>query len=146
VSLVDDVRKQIDKRLNELKPLVDEYQQLEAMVKRLAGGGDGGSAAPRRRGPGRPRGSRNRTPAAAAAAPKAKAATTTRKRRRGGGRPKGSGTRAKEALALVKSSPGISIPDMAKQMGITPNYLYRVLPDLQKQGKVKKKGKGWHAS
>ena len=28
-------------------------------------------------------------------------------------------------------------------MGITPNYLYRVLPELAKDGKVKKTGKGW---
>ena len=32
---------------------------------------------------------------------------------------------------------------MAKEMGITPNYLYRVLPELAKNGKVKKSGKGW---
>jgi len=32
---------------------------------------------------------------------------------------------------------------MAKEMGITPNYLYRVLPELAKDGKVKKNGKGW---
>jgi hypothetical protein len=31
---------------------------------------------------------------------------------------------------------------MAKEMGITPNYLYRILPDLAKDGKVKKSGKG----
>jgi DNA-binding IscR family transcriptional regulator len=32
---------------------------------------------------------------------------------------------------------------MGKEMGITPNYLYRVLPELAKDGKVKKSGKGW---
>ena len=25
-----------------------------------------------------------------------------------------------------------------------PNYLYRVLPDLQKEGRIKRKGKGYH--
>ena len=25
-----------------------------------------------------------------------------------------------------------------------PNYLYRVLPDLEKEGRVRKKGRGYH--
>ncbi len=28
-------------------------------------------------------------------------------------------------------------------MGIQVNYLYRVLPDLEQQGKVRKEGRGW---
>jgi hypothetical protein len=61
------------------------------------------------------------------------------------GRPKGSGTRGKQALELVRDNPGISIPEMADKMGIQQNYLYRVLPSLQKEGLVRKEGKGWHA-
>jgi hypothetical protein len=30
-------------------------------------------------------------------------------------------------------------------MGIKQNYLYRVLPGLQTEGKVRKQGRGWHA-
>jgi hypothetical protein len=30
-------------------------------------------------------------------------------------------------------------------MGIKQNYLYRVLPGLESEGKVKKSGRGWHA-
>jgi hypothetical protein len=30
-------------------------------------------------------------------------------------------------------------------MSIKPNYLYRVLPSLQKEGKIAKKGRGWEA-
>ncbi len=63
----------------------------------------------------------------------------------GRGRPKGSGTRAKEALKLVKDRPGITIPEIADAMSIKQNYLYRVMPDLQKDGLVKKEGRGWHA-
>ena len=29
-------------------------------------------------------------------------------------------------------------------MGIKQNYLYRVLPGLEKDGKVVKQGRGWH--
>jgi hypothetical protein len=30
-------------------------------------------------------------------------------------------------------------------MGIKQNYLYRVLPGLEKEGKVRKEGRGWFA-
>ena len=125
MAVVDDVRRQITDRLRELKPLVDEYHQLDAMVKKMGGGGDGASATATRRPTGRRRA----------------ASRSTNGRRRG--RPRGSGTRAAQALALVQAKPGITIPEMGKEMGITPNYLYRVLPELAKDGKVKKQGKGW---
>ena len=60
------------------------------------------------------------------------------------GRPRGSGTRSKEALELVRRRPGITIPEIAEAMGIQQNYLYRVLPALQKDGLVRKEGRGWH--
>ncbi|HEU0315806.1 MAG TPA: hypothetical protein VFR49_00665, partial [Solirubrobacteraceae bacterium] len=62
------------------------------------------------------------------------------------GRPRGSGTRARQALELVGSRPGITIPEMAAEMGIKQNYLYRVLPTLEKEGKVVKRERGWHAA
>jgi hypothetical protein len=123
VSVADEVRQRITERMRELKPLVDEYQQLEAMVQRL-GGGDG-STSSSRRSSGRRRSTRG----------------SSAGRRRG--RPRGSGTRSAQAVALVQAKPGITIPEMGKEMGITPNYLYRVLPELAKEGKVKKAGKGW---
>ncbi len=44
----------------------------------------------------------------------------------------------------MRSRPGVTIPDMAKEMGIEPNYLYRVLPKLVEENKVKREGQGWH--
>jgi DNA-binding IclR family transcriptional regulator len=67
-----------------------------------------------------------------------------RPKARRGGRPKGSGKRATEALSLVRGQPGITIPELAAKMGIKQNYLYRVLPGLEKEGKLEKKGRGWH--
>jgi DNA-binding IscR family transcriptional regulator len=43
-------------------------------------------------------------------------------------------------VALVEKSPGISASDVAKRMKVKPNYLYRVLGDLEKDGRVKKNG------
>ncbi len=147
-DFLDDKRSEITDRLKELKPMVDEYARLEAAASALAGVGgsapaSGRTAAPRRRGPGRPRGSVNRaSKAAVAAKPKRKPGRPAGRRR--AGRRKGSGTRAAEALAFVKGQPGITIPELAAKMGIKQNYLYRVLPGLQQEGKVTKQGRGWH--
>ena len=122
MSVVDDVREQITQRLKELKPLVDEYHKLEAMVRRLVEGDGARSSSGR-------------------SSTRRRSTRSTNGRRRG--RPRGGGTRSAQALALVEAKPGITIPEMAKEMGITPNYLYRVLPELAKDGKVKKTGKGW---
>ena len=153
-DFLDEKRQEITERLKELKPAVDEYSRLEAAAAALQGvGGSSASAsatvtaAPRRRGPGRPRGSVNRkapTAAPAAAAPKATRKKAGRPAGRRAGRRKGSGTRALEALSFVQGQPGITIPELAAKMGIKQNYLYRVLPGLEQENKVAKQGRGWH--
>jgi len=124
-DFLDEKRKEIQARLKELKPLVDEYQLLQAADEALGGLGNGTAA----------------KPAAAARTP-----TTRRPRRTGGrrGRPRGGGTRAVQALDLVRARPGITIPELAQAMGIQQNYLYRVMPGLAEEGKVTKSGRGWH--
>jgi hypothetical protein len=116
-DFLDDKRKEIDARLKELRPLVDEYNRLEKAAAALAGVGNGGTRAAR---------------------------TTRSPRRRGRGRPRGSGTRAKQALELVRARPGIKISEMADAMGIHANYLYRVMPTLESEGQVVKRDNGWH--
>jgi hypothetical protein len=70
-----------------------------------------------------------------------KAASTSGARR---GRPLGSGNRAQQAVAKIKEQPGITASELAKSMGISPNYLYRVLPRLERESKVTKRGRGYH--
>jgi len=60
------------------------------------------------------------------------------------GRRKGSGKRSKQALRIVRKQPGITIPELAAEMKIKQNYLYRVLPALEQEGKLEKKGRGWY--
>ncbi|HUZ28480.1 MAG TPA: hypothetical protein VMU90_04510 [Solirubrobacteraceae bacterium] len=119
-SFVDTTVKDIDDRLRELK---QELSRLEAARAALVG---------TRRGPGRPPGSGRRATTRR---------STTRTRARRGRR---GGTRANQALELVRKQPGITIPDIATAMGIEPNYLYRVLPRLASDGQVKRDGQGWH--
>jgi hypothetical protein len=148
-DFLDETRKQITDRLRELKPAVDEYNRLEAAASALTSvrGSATASATAKRRGPGRPRGSGTRAKAGATA-------TVIKGKRKKPGRPpgqrragrrKGSGTRAAQALSFVQGQPGITIPALAAKMSISPNYLYRVMPSLERGGRVKKKGRGWHA-
>jgi hypothetical protein len=216
-DFLDVKRQEITDRLKELAPQVDEYRRLEAAASALAGVGASSASttaapftAPRRRGPGRPRGSGKKaaSPAAptVAAADAATVETAPAERKKVGrprgsgkkvgrpagtgkkvgrppgsgkkvgrpagsgkkvgrpagkvgrpagtgkvgrpagkvGRRKGSGTRAAQAVSFVQGQPGITIPELAAKMGIKQNYLYRVLPGLEQEGKLEKKGRGWH--
>jgi hypothetical protein len=162
-DFLDEKRREINDRLAELKPLIDEYNRLQDAASALAGVGGSApraasapaatAAAPVRRGPGRPRGSKTRTTTArrgrppgrpSAAAKAAEATTAGAEPRRRAGRRKGSGTRAAQALSFVTGQPGITIPELAAKMGIKQNYLYRVLPGLEQEKKIKKQGRGWH--
>jgi DNA-binding IclR family transcriptional regulator len=116
-NVLDEARELVEKRLADLD---EERKRLERALAEL-----GGKVTSRR--PGRPRGSKATT-----AAP-----TKKRRRRRGG-------TRADQAVALIEKEPGISASDVATQMKIKPNYLYRVLGDLEKEGRVKKDGRKYY--
>jgi hypothetical protein len=138
-GFLDEKHKEIQARLKELKPLVDEYRELEAADKALSSLG--------RSGGGSSRSAASSSAPAATPARRSTRRTSTRRAKSGGtrrGRPRGSGTRANQALDLVRDRPGITIPEMAQAMGIQQNYLYRVLPGLAEEGKVVKSGRGWH--
>ena len=150
-DVLDGTRKEIASRLSELKPLVDEHRRLTEAVAGLEKIGSPALAAiaPGRRGPGRPRGSGRKATGTSAKAPGRKQGRPATKpsrpaTKRRAGRRRGSGTRAAEALSFVQGQPGITVPELAAKMGIKQNYLYRVLPGLQQEGKVAKKGRGWH--
>lgn len=97
-----------------LRELDDERKQVEAALAGFRRGA--------RRGPGRPR----------------RATTTTTRRRRGS-------TRADQAVRIIKQNPGITVSELGRKMKLNhPNYLYRVLPDLEKGGRIKRKGRGYH--
>jgi DNA-binding IscR family transcriptional regulator len=48
------------------------------------------------------------------------------------------------ALSLVTANPGITIPQLAAKLGIKENYLYRVLPRMEQEKRIEKRGRGWH--
>lgn len=130
-DFVDSTLKDIDGRLRELQ---EEVVKLEAARAALTGA---------RRGPGRPRGSVRTTQTRRRGR---RAGTTTARGRRGRRGRRGGNTRANQALELVRSRPGVTIPQIAEAMGIEPNYLYRVMPKLLSDGQVKRDGQGWVAA
>jgi predicted HTH transcriptional regulator len=101
-----------------LRDLDAERAKLERALASLTDGREG------KRGPGRPRGS-------------ASNGRTRRRRRRGG-------TRAEHAVKLIAEKPGITASEIARELKIKPNYMYRVLSDLQKDGKIRKDGRAYH--
>jgi len=122
---LDVAREALERTVRELE---DQLKQAEQALAAL-----GGKVA--RRGPGRPRGSAKKATRSTGAA----GAPRRRRKRRGG-------TRADQAVKLIEQNPGISASDVAKQMKIKPNYLYRVLGDLEKEGRVKKDGRQYRSA
>lgn len=114
----DAIRKLVEERLAELD---EERTQLLDALKALDG----------RKGPGRPRGSRGKGSSGASSP------------RRPGRRRRKGGTRAEHAEKAVAENPGIKASEIAEQLKIKPNYVYRVMADLVKDGRVTKKGTGY---
>jgi uncharacterized protein (DUF3084 family) len=137
-GFVDTTVKEIEDRLSELQ---QEVAKLQAARSALLGGGGGGAA------PARGGGRRAARATRAAVAPAAKAPAAKPASARKPGRPRGrrgGNTRANQALELVRKRPGITIPEIATELKIEPNYLYRVMPKLVGDGHVKREGQGWH--
>ncbi len=131
MDVLQEAREKIEQRIAELR---EERNRLQVALSGLSGG-----SAPKRRGrpPGRPA-------AASTTAETPSTPSTGNGRKRRKGRKRRGGTRADHAVALIAEKPGISASEIAKKLKIKPNYLYRVLGDLEKQGRVKKDGRTYH--
>jgi sugar-specific transcriptional regulator TrmB len=130
-NVFDEARDALERSVRELR---EQLSAAEEALEKLGGKVTArrGPGRPARRGPGRPKGSTNKASSGSGAS-----ASRKRRKRRGG-------TRADQAVNLIESQPGISASDVAKTMKIKPNYLYRVLGDLEKEGRVKKDGRQYY--
>jgi len=118
-------RAEIDARLDELRPHVAEHDRLSQAVVALEG-------IPAAR-------EQHRSNGGATTVKSPRPHTSARRpRATGAGRKKGSGKRARQAVALLTEFGPQTLHALAERMGIKPNYLYRVLPGLEADGKVKK--------
>jgi hypothetical protein len=159
VSVLDQFRtaeEQVAKRLRELKPLVAEYQQLEQVAQRLGLSVSDDAPAAGPRSPASPRRRRRTAKAAARSAASkrngaadggtAKPSVVATQARRGRspstGRAGSSRTsrRQQDVLRLVKQRPGITVSEIAKELGVDATGLYRPVHRLERDGAIIKRG------
>jgi hypothetical protein len=166
VSVLDQFRtaeEQVAKRLRELKPLVAEYHDLEHVAQRLglsvsddapaAGTRPPTSTKPARRrrraaktatrsaAPKRDGSADRGTANAAVAAAQARAARSPR----GSLGNSGAGSnrtsrRQQDVLRLVKQRPGITVSEIATELGVDATGLYRPVHKLEQDGAIIKRG------
>jgi hypothetical protein len=139
VSVLEDLRgieARVVARLNELRPLVEEYAELEQVAARL--GFDVSSPSAKPSGRDRPRARRQAKPTSARR-------SHTSSRRDGRSRPGGTQATGAERRAriidLIKEQPGITVSEISGEIGVEPPPIYRVIRRLQADGVVKKEGK-----
>jgi hypothetical protein len=133
------IHQQVQARLQELEELIAPLRaELEQLSHVSALFGD--ETAPAESTPAAARSGRRRPRATAKPAATPRGAGTKRPRRGGGG------GRAQLTARLIAEQPGITASELAKAMSIAPNYLYRVLPRLEREGHITKQGKGYHPS
>jgi len=134
MSVVDDLQgleARVASRLRELRPLMDEYRELEQIATRLGLPTDGATGT---------------APAAASSTPRRARRTrpkkgTAAKRSRGSRAASSSGGRREQVLAAVKSQPGITVREIGVQLGIDPTALYRAVRGLERDREIVKKGR-----
>jgi transposase-like protein len=127
MDLIDRIRNDIDSRLEELRPQIEEIPRLEAVLAALdAVGGDGQSERVATRTP--RGGGRTRGRGAAAATTRSRTSRPRRRARRG--------QRREEFLQLVKGSPEITIAEAARQIGVSPPQISTLVRRLEEEGVI----------
>jgi len=143
VSVMDqlhDLEATVAKRMAELKPMVDEYAELEQVAQRL---GVKPAAAASAQSGSRSRGGSRRGRARSASTNGSRSATTARRSRRSATSARRS-ERAEQILAMAAEQPGITVAEVAKKMGVDATGLYRPVRRLLKEGRLRKKGTELH--
>jgi hypothetical protein len=118
----DRILADLRRRRDELKPLVGELERIEAAIDALERAEGGNGSAPR------------------AGRPPSAPESTGRRRRRRGRPPRGEPNRTDQFLDLVRRG-AISVPSAAVELGVGPNYLYRIAGTLESEGTIRKEGR-----
>jgi hypothetical protein len=111
-------------RMRELRPLVDEYLELEATARRLD------VSLP-------PDALAERLAVAAPDGPPPSPPASRRRRRRAQARP---GERREQILVLVAGRPGLTVRQVGEALGVDPTSLYRPVRELVANGSLRKDG------
>lgn len=122
-NVIEDARKLIAARLTELE---SEAKSLETALASL---GEGEPSNGRRKSASRRKSTRRRKSA------------PPRRKRKAARAPRGQ--RREQFLAELKKSPGAKASEVAKAIGINANQAYTLAGRLQKEGAIRKRGKGY---
>lgn len=144
MSVIDELKgleERVTKRMQELRPLVDEYRELEQVAERLGvsprEGTDTSGSARRAARSSRSRRKTSATPRSATAATSATGAAGTG---RAAGRAPRDGRR-EQLLSMVKARPGITVREVGSELGVDPTSLYRIVHRLEQEGELRKRGR-----
>ena len=144
MSVIDELRgleDRVAERMKELRPLVDEYRELEQVAERL--GVESSAAADTA--PARPARARRTTrrarPKARAGATRSVSATATGTAASGTAAAGRTNGRSEQLLDMVKARPGITVREIGSELGVDPTSLYRIVHRLEKDGAVEKRGR-----
>jgi len=122
-DLVGQIQRDIEKRLRELRPLIEEKEQLEAVLAALTNGSTvAAPAAPRPRAATRPAG---RAPYAAGKSRRA---------------PRGANREA--ILTVVRERPGVSAAEVAEITRIAKPTVHTTISQLKRKGILEPEGSG----
>jgi hypothetical protein len=151
VSVIDELKgleDRVARRMKELRPLVDEYRELEQVAHRLGVSPvDADTPSSRRR-----TGGKRRAPSGAARAGGTTSRASGSPRRPSGApreavavsdgadRARTSGRR-EQLLAMVKARPGITVREAGSELGVDPTSLYRIVHRLERDGALEKRGR-----
>jgi hypothetical protein len=153
VSVIDELKgleDRVARRMKELRPLVDEYRELERVAERLGAppapaptpalAAD--TAAPRPRASARAQ-ANGAAPAGSsrATATRRRTAATTPAPAPGTSSGTGATGRRDQLLELVKARPGITVREIGTELGVDPTSLYRIVHRLEQDGALRKRGR-----
>lgn len=118
MGALEDLNKQLKARSRELEPLVAEYNDIQEALKVV----DRGASA--RKNP-------RRTARVASNIPTHTGHASKRHRA-------GRGERPEQFVKIVQESPGLTVSEVAKRIGVHPGGLYAIAKKLSAEGAVKK--------
>jgi hypothetical protein len=151
VSLIDELKgleDRVAERMKELRPLVDEYRELEQVAQKLGvSAATASTPTPRRRTATRKRSGARSTNSSGAPRAGAGAGRASRPASRnastaavGAARTRSNGRRD-QLLDMVKARPGITVREVGSELGVDPTSLYRIVHRLEQDGALEKRGR-----
>jgi len=124
-DLVGQIQRDIEKRLQELRPLIEEKERLEAVLAALTNGSASTPAAP-------PARTTTTTPRAVGRAPYAA----------GRGRRAPRGANREAILSVVRERPGVSAAEVAEITKIAKPTVHTTISQLKRKGILEPEGSG----